>query len=196
MRKRRIGQTAEIDYVGTLLAIGLGATQDALHRQVRRLDDLGEYAHIITGQVRRLAAATEILRQIFQILGAALDRDSVLRFQFGQISATQAGQHHPVGITGIRQPAQYQFRRHQRRDRNTDLRDAVLEILWMFVVSLNIRQHLVQAFFGELAGQEEEIFRHAKRSWMAVCSSCMSPTTVVSSKVLRVSMFCRSIRRG
>ena len=96
MRESGVGQAAEIDDVGALRDEALGAPEDRLGRQHRRIDDLGEDRDVVAGQVDRSGAASEISGQVDDLVGAALDRHAEMRRKAGKIGAA-ASRHDDAG---------------------------------------------------------------------------------------------------
>src|SRR6185437_716426 len=60
----------------------------------------------------------------------------------------------------------------------------------------HLRQDPAEAALGEMAGQEEDFFRHASRARTLSTSASIDSTTVTSSKLLSFSTLSRSMRRG
>ena len=59
MREGRRRQAAEIDHLGAVGGKRPGARQDAIDRELRRVDDLGEDAHLMGVEIDRFAGAAE-----------------------------------------------------------------------------------------------------------------------------------------
>ena len=64
MRKRGVRQTSEIDHVGARRPHGYGARDNGIDGQGGRVDDLGEYAHVLAGEIETAAVLSEVSRQV------------------------------------------------------------------------------------------------------------------------------------
>src|SRR5205085_3709886 len=91
MGEGRAGQAAEIDDIRTLIGELAGTRQNALDREMRGLDDLGEDADVVAAEIDAEALLAEMRRQIVEILGPALDRHTKLVRERGKIAGTMTG---------------------------------------------------------------------------------------------------------
>jgi hypothetical protein len=87
----RTGAAAEIDHVGPLCAQCLGACQQAVKWQQRRIDDLSEDARVMARQILRRATAAEIGRQVGEFIRSALEWQAEFGGQAGGIDAGSRG---------------------------------------------------------------------------------------------------------
>ena len=92
MRKRRIGQAAQVDHVRTLGAQCRGAGHDLLDPERRRLDDLGEDAAVVAGEVAPAGLAAEELGQVLELLRAQPHRHAQLRPERVEVALAAARQ--------------------------------------------------------------------------------------------------------
>ena len=76
MGERGIRQAPEIDHVGALDAQEFGARENRLEADLRRIDDLGEDSERVARQIERRSGLAEKRWQVFQFIGAALERDA------------------------------------------------------------------------------------------------------------------------
>ena len=74
MGEWRIRQAPEIDDVGALGAQEFGASDNRLEAHLRRIDDLSEDAQRMARQIESRSGLAEKHRQVFQFIGAALER--------------------------------------------------------------------------------------------------------------------------
>ena len=191
MAEGRVRQAAQVDHVGAGPPVGFGPRDDFFEAQGRGLDDLGEDAHVVARQVGRPALAAEELRQVGEIVGAALEGYAEVAPQLVQVAAEAPRQDHPVGREGPVEAAAQQVVGHEGGDLDPEVAHLVLE-----VHGRHGPEHLLEALARQGAGQEEEPFRHASRSPIARSRASRLSTTVVASKLLSRSAFSKSMRRG
>ncbi len=154
VRKIHSRQAADVDHVGAVAAITLGALDDPGNAELRRVDDLGEHAHIVAAQIRGKRLATKIGWQILQVLGPTLHADTELLGQCVNITLAQARHDDTVDAVDFRQSPFDQLDRHQRGHADADVAHLVAEF------RLHGLQHLVQAFLRQFAGQKDDVFGH------------------------------------
>ncbi len=155
MREGRIGQAAEIDDVGAGFAHARRACPDFVYGERRGIDDLGEDAHVVAGEIRRVPALAEIGREVFQLLGTALERHRELRAQSPEIRPAAARQQDAIGLHRPRQAAGDDGLGHQRGDLDADVVDGPVEAR---VGKLG--QHLLEPRSREMSGQEQDSLGH------------------------------------
>ena len=71
--------------------IAAGAREDRVDAERRRIDDLGENAHVVARQIGRRAAPAEKSRQVLQLVGPALERHAEIGGERVEIGAAAAG---------------------------------------------------------------------------------------------------------
>ena len=123
MRKRHIRLAADIDDVGALRGEHGGTRDERLDRQRRRLDDLGEDAHVVAGKVGGPARLAEVERQIDDLLRPALERHAVMALQLVEIHAGAPGHDNAVGVERPLQAIAHDRLGHQRGDLYADVGD-------------------------------------------------------------------------
>ncbi len=192
MGEGRRRQAAEIDHLGAVGGKRPGARQDAVDRELRRVDDLGEDAHVMGVEIDRFAGAAEEGGQVVKIGRPALDGDAELAAEAGEIALAMAGNDDPVGAQRVlRQAAADEVGGHQRRDLDADVvhRPGEVEIT-------DAVKDAAQPLLGEMPGQEQGVSRHCSRRLTLCSSSTIDSTTSVASNCLSRSTFSRSMRRG
>ena len=136
MRKRRIGQAAEIDDIGAFVRQVLGALQDRLDGQRRGVDDLGEDLDVVFGHVGGLARAAEKARECPSPRRARARRARRNAGSGRSRSARQRpGQHDLVGLDRLRQAPQDDVLGHQRRDLHADIEHLPVEVAQFMALS-------------------------------------------------------------
>ena len=155
MRKRRIGQAAEIDHIGALSAHLCRAAQDFVDGDARGIDDLAENADVVVGEIRWPPAAAEKGRQVGNLVRPALDFDAEFARQRIDIGAAAAWQDDPVGLDRARHAAQDDRFRHQCGDLHPDIENAPGERRRAEAV-----HRLDETRRGEMSGQKQDTFGH------------------------------------
>ena len=156
MRKRRVGQAAEIDHVGAALHIVLRALDDRFDGQRRGIDDLGEDLDVVFGHVGGLARAAEKERDVLELVGAAQERHAEALAQAVEIGAAAAGQHDLVGLDRLRQAPRDDVLGHQRRDLDADIEHLPVE------ARLHAAEHGFEPGSRQMSGQEQDAFSHVR----------------------------------
>src|SRR4029077_1883095 len=105
MGKWGIRQAPEVDDVGPLDAQEFGACENCFEAQLRRIDDLSEDAQSMARQIEGRAGPAEKHWQVFQLIGAALERSAKFLSQAREISAAAARDDDAIGVDRARQPA-------------------------------------------------------------------------------------------
>ena len=80
-----------------------GARDDRIDGQGGRVDDLGEYAHVLAREIEAAAALSEVSRQILQFLGPALERHAEFGAEAVEVGAAATGHQTPIGLHRTRQ---------------------------------------------------------------------------------------------
>ena len=175
MRERRVRQTAEIDHVGARRPHGGGARENGIDGQGRRIDDLGEYAHVLTGEIETAAVLSEVCRQVLQFLRPALEPDAEVGAQAVEIGAAAAGHQDPIGLHRTRHAARDDRLGHERSDLDADIEDRPFE-----PGVLDAGQNLLEPRPGEMTGEKEDALSHALRA-----HACGGPMPVRAPKEFR-----------
>jgi hypothetical protein len=98
MRKRGVRQTSEIDHVGARRPHGYGARDYGIDGQGGRVDDLGEYAHVLTGKIETAAVLSEVSRRSFNSSGLGSNRTPKSALEAVEVSAATTGYQNPIGL--------------------------------------------------------------------------------------------------
>src|SRR5579872_7492339 len=192
MWKRGLGETTEIDHLGTVGGVKTGERHDRLGRTLGRVGDLGKDAHVRLEAVDRFTTITEIVGQLMEILGAALDAKTELAPKCFEIAAAKARDDHPVGAErALRQTPADDLGGHEGGDLDADIMNGPGKI-----EAGKAREHVMKALFREMSGQEEGVPRHVARRLNASSSWASESTTWVASNCRSRSTFSRSMRRG
>ena len=157
MREGRVGQAAEIDHIRSGGAVLVGAGEDLVQRQGRRLDDLGEDAHVVAAQIDRTAGAAEMARQVLQIVRPALEGRAELGRERRQIHPRPPGEEDSRGTGQRPQPPAHDLGGHQRGDLDADGPHLPIE-----VVRSHALQRALEPPLGKAAGQEEDALGHGR----------------------------------
>jgi hypothetical protein len=155
LRERRCREAAEIDHIGTVGGKAPRFLQDRLDRERRRFDDLGEDANRARREIDTFSGLSEMLRQIVEIDGAALDRHAQDRAKLAEIAAAMSGHDDAVRPHCIGETAADEIGGHERRDLQADVPDGPGE-----VEVVKGAQHLAQPLLGEVTRQEKCVARH------------------------------------
>ncbi len=106
MRKGEAGFAADVDDVGAVLAQRMGTGAQGVHRQRRRIDDLGEDADVVAREIRGGRAVPEKARQVHDFVGAAREGQTERLGQTRRVHPGPAGQDHAGRRQRSGQPAQ------------------------------------------------------------------------------------------
>ena len=121
MRKGRVWQAANIDYVRAGGTHRCRTRQNGVDTELRSINNLGKDACIVAREIRRAPALAEIGRQVLKFIRAALERHAEFRAQPIEIGATASRQQDSVRLDGARQPIGDDLLRHQRRHLDADV---------------------------------------------------------------------------
>ena len=195
MGEWRIRQASEIDDVGALGAQEFGARENSLETHLRRIDDLGEDAQSMARQIESRSGLAEEHWQVFQFIGAALERNAKFLSQAREVSTAAARDDNSIGVDRARQPAHEDGFGHQRRNLHPHTQDRPVERR-----RLHALQDLLETALGEAAGQKQNAFTHTgtllRRCAIVSPSSAIELTVVTPSKRPSRSRFSKSIGRG
>ncbi len=162
VRERHAGHAAQVNDIRPLLALGLGAGEQGVGGQARRVHDLGEDADVVVREIGRLALQAEETGQVRDFVRPPLEAYAE---RIGEPRLVQPGapwKHHTVGLDRARQPPQHDRLRHQRRDLDADVGDLPGEGRLAQPV-----EQAAKARLGEVAGQEQDALRHDPASGTA-----------------------------
>ena len=128
MRERRVRQAPEIDHVGARRPHGGGTRENGIDAQRRRIDDLGEYAHVVTRQIEHRGRAFRSMPASPSIPPAHARTGRRIRALRRSRSARQRpGTMIAVGLHRTRQAARDDRLGHEGRDLDADIEDRPFE---------------------------------------------------------------------
>src|SRR6476469_5647429 len=156
MRKRGVRQTSEIDHVGARRPHGHGARENGIDGQGGRVDDLGEYAHVLTGEIETAAMLSEVSRQVLQFLGSSLEPNAEVGAEAVEVSAAATGYQNPIGLHRTWHAAGDDRFGHERGNLDADIEDRPIE-----PGILDAGQYLLEPRPREMTGEKEDALSHA-----------------------------------
>ncbi len=116
----------------------------------RRIDDLGKDADVLLRQIGRLAVVAEELRQVDDLVGAALERHAVVLGKVPEVHAAAARHDDAIGFERLLQPVAHDVLGHQRRHLDAEVGNAPRPVR-----QPHGRHRLGEPRLGEAPGQEQ-----------------------------------------
>ncbi len=98
MTEGRCGQAPEVDHVRAFLGEGPRLAQDALDRELGRIDDLREDPDVMAREIDAEPRLAEMRGDVVEIVGPARDRNAPLRRERVEIAGAEPRHEDAIGL--------------------------------------------------------------------------------------------------